>query len=795
MRKTKTKVFILLLLFPMILSLGSLTTIVKGESNIPEPSPNNSWHWGVNIGDVFMFESELITTDPTTHDVINMYRNIDIYNITSIVNQTSDLYGFYPFQQVSKVIIDVLWESSVGSLSLSPLTGAPLCIFGYNETLKKEIYQIGAGGITPFIYPINDTVLDVASMASVYNETFLTPIINSMGVFNKFDSFSYDVGKTEIKFENTTHGYYFRASYYPNNGTLKDMDAYYLMKSYDWIVLNVSGKRVFNHDVTDEIEWGVNIGDELFYYVNQTGYDTYLSRLKVLGFNKAVYWSSNWTMYPMDWPMVFEEVLVEISVWNGTGWDVGPTIPLTAANNFYPMCLPLMEMGGQSGIILPTSSTVEDFLFIFNNYTADLTHWFPFDTVHYDVSGNILNFTMSQSGNGQVAVGVYNLGTGLVELQYATYLGEIQMWFELADPLVEWNVDIGDTLFFKENFNEDMQEVRYTITSIEYNFVDVTTIGFPIPTGQPKYQFFTELYGNFSVWMKDTETWYDAGTALIAAANEYWPISPYSMIGSMPLLMPEGTVVNDLQYLFNVLSVWYDDISYSPGHVIMSNTTASSEFHFYFDETTGRMTFLGGDNYAAHEWWYISAYPEFIQNLNTGTNHFVLSDNFNLEPTVTVEIEAGATAAAPDFIYALLPYNPLGISLPNGTVLFYMEHKLTGHSVIVGNITMTIQFPSSIQLSENYIYLYSFNMSGTGEWDLAPPEFYQYSVTYDLVNNRMTFEIEVTGPYMFLSAVSYEAIPEDGGGETPPIPGYDLFFLAIAMITVSAIVVKKIRKK
>ena len=790
MRKNKTKLLILLLLFPMVLSLGLFITNVKGVSNIPEPSPKNSWHWGVDVGDTFMFESELIMTDFFTHEVINMYRNIDIYNITAFLNITGGFSGTYPYQRFSEIIVESLWEDTVGELSVSAFGSFPLCIFGYNDTLKKHFYQIGAGGITPFVFPINDTILDISLMSSIYNETFLTPVYENQRTFNKFDELIVDVGNTEFTFKNSTDGYYFRASYYPNNGTLKDMDAYYVMDFGGWKILNVSGKRVFNHDVTDELVWGVDIGDEIYYYANQSG-STFLARLTIEGFNKTVYWSSNWTMMGIEWPMVFEDVFISMSAWNGTDWVLLSTNPITAANNFYPMCLQHMRMYPQSGLILPTSTTVEDFIFLFNNYTADITGWFPFDTFHYDVSGNVINVTMTQSGNGQVSVGIYNLDMGLVELQYATYLGKIQLWFELAD--MEWDVDIGDYLYFKQNFDENMQELRYIVKSIEYSFVDVTVLGYPKPAGHPKYQFFSEVYADLSIWMKDTETWSEMGTYLLADASEYWPIAPDAMIGGMPFIVPKETAASELQNNFNMLLMWYDDIVCNPGHIILRNTTASKELHFYFNETSGRMKYIGGDNFAAHKWWHLSAYPENIRNLDHGSPHIELSDDFDMETAVTVDIDNVAIGVVqPDFIYALLPYNPVGVPLPNGTALLYLDHKITNHSLITTNITMTIDFPSSIDLSEIIVYIYSWNVTGSGEWELAPPEFYQHSVNYEVESNRMWFEIEVIGPYMYLSAISYEVMPEDG---TPPIPGYDLFFLSLVIITVSTLIVKKLRKK
>jgi hypothetical protein len=56
----------------------------------------------------------------------------------------------------------------------------------------------------------------------------------------------------------------------------------------------------------------------------------------------------------------------------------------------------------------------------------------------------------------------------------------------------------------------------------------------------------------------------------------------------------------------------------------------------------------------------------------------------------------------------------------------------------------------------------------------------------------MTFVIEVPGPYMYLSAISFEALSSNGA---PEIPGYDLFFLSLAIITISALIIKKKFKK
>jgi len=794
MRKNKIIILILILIFPTILSLGTFITDVRAGPEIPENDPKNDWHWGVDVGDKLMFEIEMVVTNMTS-EVTNMYRNTEIYNITSIDNVTGDLYGFYPFQNFSVVMIDLLWEDSVGVLSASPVTDRPFAAFGYNKTLDKEFFQAGEGFIAPMVFPINDTILDVALMADIYNETSLDPLTKQMGIFNIFDDYSVDTFNNEIYFQNTTDDYFFRASYYPNNGTMKDFDGYYEMNMGQKFLINVTGKRIFEHDITDDVVWGVNPGDIIYYNVNQTGSGAFLTKIEVEGFSQSVYWSRNWTMYSLEWPMVFENVIVTMSTWNGTGWEeIISSSPFVAANNYYPMCFPLMEsLEGKSGFIMPTSATLDDFEFLINNNTQRITGWFPFDQIYFDVSGNILNMTMIQTGS-QMVYAIYDFTTGFIDLQVGYYMGDLVNYFERVDELLEWEIDIGDVLYFKQNINDDLQEVRLTITSINQTFIDMSTTGFPLPTGQPNLQFFTEIYAEFAQWHKDDEMWYTYGETLFAAANEYWPIAPFAMMGTFPLYFPEGTVATDFQILFDMLAFMWDYTIYSPGQIIMRNTTANKELQMHFDETTGRMTYLGGDNMMGPDWFYMSVYPEYIVHLDTGTtNYFILQSDFSIDATVIVNIDTATGGPGVDYLYALLPFNPIGIPLPNGTALLYMDTKITDHTQIVGNVSMTVGLPSSLDLSTLEIFLYAWNMSGTSEWDEPPPDFW-YLVTFDYSANSITFEFPMDSPWAVISAMSYQVREEPEDGQ-PEIPGFDLYFISLLIVVISAIVIKRKLKR
>ncbi|MFX1597205.1 MAG: hypothetical protein ACFFBK_14200, partial [Promethearchaeota archaeon] len=129
--------------------------------------------------------------------------------------------------------------------------------------------------------------------------------------------------------------------------------------------------------------------------------------------------------------------------------------------------------------------------------------------------------------------------------------------------------------------------------------------------------------------------------------------------------------------------------------------------------------------------------------------------------------------------------------LPNGTAFAFFDQLIENRAFISGNITMTIRFPSSIDISEILFFFYAFNMSGTNEWDSPPPEFYLNSVTYNFVENAIIIEMEAWDRGI-LSAMAYLVIEEELPSE---IPGYDLFLISLMIIFISTIVIKKKRKK
>jgi hypothetical protein len=404
---------------------------------------------------------------------------------------------------------------------------------------------------------------------------------------------------------------------------------------------------------------------------------------------------------------------------------------------------------------------------------------------------------MEMSGMGTV-LSEYNSSSGLMESQAQYYMGSLNMYAKRATSFPDWPVGIGDRIYWKQNMMDDQSEVRFTITEINGYLENMTEvaenlnmmgISFVLPPGQPELQFFMRVYAMIDFWDYNSSTWVPGIIIPFASANEYWPIAvfdPMSMV--TPVIMPKGTVASDFQILFDMMmGSMFNDIDYSFDHITLRNTTVNREMHFYFDGAEGKAIYIGGDNYMMGNWVYISMYPEFARALNTGPNTFSLLNDLPVETSVSISLNT--TTSGADCIYAVLPLNPLGHPLPKGTELIYLDMKITDTLLIVGNITMTFTLPSTIDLSSTDIYFWAWNVSGLSQWDEPPPEF--VTITYDYNTNSITFEYPVPTPYAIISAISYESSPFIG---QPQIPGYDSYLIALLIIIVSAVLIKRRRK-
>ncbi|MFX0043355.1 MAG: hypothetical protein ACFE8L_10620 [Candidatus Hodarchaeota archaeon] len=792
LKKSKQYVLILLITIPSLLALSSLMTNVQGgPDDIPVAHPDNAWHWEVAEGDQIYFEGEFILTNATTGEIYMMFRDIWIYNITDIGNVTIDAgYGVRDYSQINAT--RCYYNSTAGEIEAYDSYPQELALFGYHDADPiQHKYRAGYNGMA-FVLPINDTAIDVDLLAGILNESFYGSPMYQMA-FNSFDNYTTGPGN-RIYFYNTSD-HYFADAYYYDNGTL-DVGTAYLSANMGGTghltYINATMKQVFDYNITDEVEWGVNVGDVLYYDAIENEYtidDAMDMKLNITAFPNILF-NKTKNGFSEEEPvyMVYQTVFADRFMWNGTDYEYMDNVMIGSANNFYPQYYDDAAQDGVMPFIWPINVPMEDIEFMWNNDTLRIWESLIFDEVYIYENGYYDFYLRNSTGVEYVRINV-SKATGVAQsfLMFSMYNF---MYFQLkTQTLVDWSVNIGDIIYYKEN-GEEFTDIRITILGTYTYYVNMTfliqmynSMGIPVtlPSGQPEYQFFSYLLASIERWDPSTESWDFDDVRPFAIANIYWPISPLSFEMGPPLLMPEGTTSSELTDIFDMFGGIYDEITYGSGFVTLRNSTLDRTLYFYFDEISGRVTMMYGwanTPGPGSEWNYMSYYPKFYEAFGPGNYVIQLESDFITD--ITIDLEFNVTIGGPgiEYIYNYFPMNPVNVSLPKGTPLGYFDQLIINYGLIQpNNITMTFTFPISIDLAENDIFFFGFNMSGTYEWDEAPPEFYD-TIVYNYVANSLTLNSTAFGPRGMISAMSYKlkapsdftlnsdaGTPEDDDGE------------------------------
>ena len=788
LKNSKQYVLILLITIPTLLALSSLITNVQGGPYIPDPHVNNEWHWEVDEGDQLIFEAEFILTNDTSGEIYRMFKDIWIYNITTITNVTIDWLGMNNFSQVNAA--QCYNNLTKGDIEAYGPPGE-IALFGYHDsdTIKHK-YRAGQSGL-PIILPLNGSKnIEVGILDDIINETYYYPM-SQMGPLNYFDNYTSDPLSNRISFYNTTEGY-FTEGYYFDNGTLNTGTVFFRVQmGPEAIIVNATMKRVFDYDITDEVEWGVIVGDTFYYDAYQdesTIGDAMEMKINITGFPNIMFnktkngFSDEEPVY-----MVYQAVIAERSIWNGTDYEFIDNAMVGAANNFYPQYYDDAAEDGVMPFIWPINVPREDFEFMWNNDTLRIWEGMQFDEIYYNENGFIEVYLTNSTSIDYVKINISKT-TGVAQLFLIRSIDDI-MYFQLkTQTLVDWSVNIGEIIYYKNN-GDEFYDIRATILETRTVFVNMTymveqynLMGIPVtlPSGQPEYQFFSYLNASLEEWDPSTESWIYDTERPFAIANIYWPISPLTFESGPPLLMPEGTTSSELTDIFDMFGSIYDDITYGSGFVILRNSTLDRSLNFYFDEVTGRTTMMyGWANMPGPGtgWNYMSFYPKFYEEFGLGTHSFQMQSDFITDIIGTVEFNVTIGGPNVEYIYNFLSMNPVNVSVPKGTALAYFDQLIINYGLITSNITMTITFPSSIDLLENDIFFFAFNMSGSEEWDEAPQELYD-AIVYNYTTNSLSLETTTWGPVSIFSAMSYKlkapsdftlistaGTPEDDDGE------------------------------
>jgi hypothetical protein len=266
-------------------------------------------------------------------------------------------------------------------------------------------------------------------------------------------------------------------------------------------------------------------------------------------------------------------------------------------------------------------------------------------------------------------------------------------------------------------------------------------------------------------------------------------------VGGPPLLVPENTIASDMDDFFVLFDSVYDEITYTTSDtIILHNSTEDKTLYYHFDTLTGRVIMMHGwanAPFPGSDWNFISTYTKKGETLSTGSNSFTLESDFTLDISIDLEIDV-LPGNISEYVYSIIPFNPVNISLPNGTALIFVDHLITNYGQIDGNLTFTITFPSTVDLSQTELFFFGYNMSGAEEWGSPPSEFLD-NIVYDYDANSITFPSPAWGPRGMISAFAYVDT-----SQLPEIPGYEpilvLGFSTLAMLGLISIYRKRFLK-
>jgi len=800
--KNKQIVLIVLAVFLTTFNLSGLFSPVKAGPDIPEEHNNNGWHWGIDIGDELYWEVEVVITNYSSGDVTMMFKDIWIYNITSIENVTFDWLGVNEFSQVNAT---QCYHNITEGVIVPYGPSSEFISFGYNNSDSIQ-HKVRAGmSAAPQILPINGSSFDVGVLADILNESFYGPL--SMHGYNQFSSYSSNIGDNSISFFNSTDNYYMYLEYNPTDGVAEYAEAYIRVTMGDLMLINVTMQRVMDYDITDEIEWGVNIGDTFFYDWTEGGMGSYYDiKIEIVDFIERELPKSNNAFMEGDINMVFQAVVANLSVWNGIEYEIEEdNMPIGMANNFYFQYFD-ENFSPEFNFVIPSNTLKEDIEYMWN--LDSLRIWdAPFDEIQIIENGNFDFMLRNSSDNFKVEMTI-DKSTGITQSFMIHESGDIQLYYEIKDmTLVEWNVNIGDIIYYKQNTHDGEMYRRAIIAFTDGEFINLTQWevdsggAFTKIPGQPELQFFKAMIAEFEEFDEDTGTWQDMGDDLFLEANTYWPISPAAMFGSgsPPLFVPIGFTGVDLANVLALLSSVFDESTFNEDHIILRNSTLDRQLDTYIDVTTGAITFMGGwMNMPGGDdttWTYMTFYPMHNETLLSGTNNIQVPNEAISEISIS-NIIAITNNTGVELVTALLDMNPINTTLTNGTVLYYNDLLITNMTGLE-NLTFYLKFDGSFDLDNYNLTFWVWNMSGNNQWEAAPSSAASWFI-YDYDDNSLTMNFPISGSSGTLSifmAISYIYI---GPPVDDAIPGFSLLttfgFLILGLIGLVMIHYKKIKK-
>lgn len=397
-RSNKAILLILILCIPTTILIAIISTNVHATEYIPEENLDNKWYWhdDIQVDDILIYKTENSIKNLTSGKMMVMSKELMIYNITGFKNATS-MFGYGDISYINgtwnyyNCTSDKIIPSSIFGPTPHNIAG-----FGFNNSGSfREYYEAELFTPNCIFLPINGSRgLEVDVIADIINNSYFY-LLGLAGYIPQFDSYSTNTApdKNNIYFEDTSSNYFLNATYY-DNGTLRYYEgSYFIFQDVNTILeYNFTQKIVFSYNITDEVEWDVNVGDTFYY--GSYGYE---QKIVVSGFKNDIYEQKG--IYGSTW-QCYEAVLINKSVWNSTTekYDpVGtPNSTNSLANNFYPW-----KSAGGSPLFMRKYTEIEDLEFMWNNYTHEVEDaaYFPFDEIYHKIENGYFVTKMKNSNN------------------------------------------------------------------------------------------------------------------------------------------------------------------------------------------------------------------------------------------------------------------------------------------------------------------------------------------------------------------------------------------------------------
>lgn len=572
MNKTKQKkriiiLFTLLIIFPTAFFFNSMVANIPDENEISsrdknlqvikdtddtpqlegpdipnathiEPRNEWTWHDDVDVGEKLIFEMDVTMRNFTT--AVMAMREFSIVNITSFENITTDFMG--PGQILSSVNGSLLFFNyTTKQLETNPdVPPFQLAMFGYNRThlFFPEKYAAMEGFYQPILLPVNGSKfanVDVNVMDDIINNTYIQ-MMSLGGFMSHFDLCGSDPGENKIWFKNSTDGYYWDWYFY-NNGTLKYAEGYFLVQgesgSLDTIV-NITMRRVFSINITDEIEWDFDVGDT--FYFGYTGEEGDLElKLDIAAMKREQFTDPMFEFFSGGF-MPFYRIYVNISIWNFTSekWDPQQTnFLIYQANNLYPY-FPFYQGGPLPLFFIPKNTKLSDWKFMLNNITAPMVEM---TKVYFTENNGELRVRLEDGDEISEIVIIADNATGIVKFyKIQGPEGKIISFYKNTTTVLEPN-NLTDFLCYSSLVTNWQLRANVT-TNVTYG-EDYRLFWALLPENPLNFRFKEELPASvrffFDVYTNNTKavesanlTIYYDGAALTAAGVNEAKLRPYA---------------------------------------------------------------------------------------------------------------------------------------------------------------------------------------------------------------------------------------------------------------------------